>query len=180
MSDLIAMIMPLNIYTRRDGRAAPEDGERQRQTVIRAAKEAFGSDVPVTSRQIDVGRGADAGALLVEIVELAAVGFTVLIGPAEIVKRGRDAIEEYRGWARRARSFVQRLRESEDPPVVLSANLATMVAIAELDERAGPVTRLLWWDEIIVQPFEWVSDEARFDRTAERIYFYVFETERAR
>jgi hypothetical protein len=180
MSDMIEMILPLNIYARRDGRPAPEDGERQRQAVIRAATEAFGFAVPITSREIEIGRGADAGGLLIQIAELAGLGIGVLLGPAEIVKRGRDAIDEYRGWARKARSFVQRLRDSEDAPHVLSANLATMVAIADLDERAGPVTRLLWWDEIVVQPFEWVTDETLFDRTAERIYFYVFETERAR
>lgn len=180
MSDLIEMILPLNIYERRDGRPAPEDGERQRQTVIRAATEAFGAEIPITSRKINIGRGGDAGGLLIQIAELAGLGIGVLLGPAEIVKRGREAIDEYGGWARKARSFVQKLRDSEDRPMVLSANLATMVAIADLDERAGPVTRLLWWDEIVVQPFDWVSDETRFDRTAERIYFYVFETEHAR
>ena len=132
------------------------------------------------SRTINVGRGGDAGGLLIQIVELAGLGIGILLGPPELVKRGRDAIDEYRGWARKALAFVRKLREGEDPPRVLSANLATMVAIAELDERAGPVTKLLWWDEIVVQPFDWVKDEARFDRTAERIYFYVFETERAR
>jgi hypothetical protein len=180
MSDLIEMILPLSFNRGGPGGSGPEDGERQRQTVIRAATEAFGSAAPITSRTINVGRGGDAGGLLVQIAELAGLGIGILLGPAELVRRGRDAIDEYRGWARSARSFVRQLRESEDPPLVLSANLATMVAIAELEERAGPVTQLVWWNEILVQPFEWVPDERRFDRTAERVYSYVFETERSR
>src|SRR3954454_10481559 len=119
-----------------------------------------------------------AAALLVQIVELASLGLAGLIGTAAVVKRGREAIEEYRSWARKWREFVDHLRAGSDPPIAISANLATMVAIAELDERAGPVTRLVWWDEIAVQPFEWVADPTRFDATAERIYSYVFETER--
>jgi hypothetical protein len=180
MTDMIEMILPLSFYTGGRTGSGPEDGERQRRTVIDAAEEVFGHPVVVVSRTINIGRGGDAGGLLVQIAELAGLGITVLLGPAELVRRGREAIDEYRGWARNARSFVQRLRESEDPPYALSANLATMVAIAELEESAGPVTRLLWWDEIVVQPFDWVTDETRFDRTAERIYFYVFETEHAR
>ena len=52
--------------------------------------------------------------------------------------------------------------------------------MADLEERVGPITRLVWWDEIVIQPFEWVDDPASFEATAERLYFYAFETERSR
>jgi hypothetical protein len=167
--DLIRLLIPFGGWNE-------SDVPRITTAVVDAYREEFGDEPTVTSRQVEIGRGGDAGATLVEIAIAVGSGVALFVAPAEITK----AIAVYREWGRRLRSFVERLRAKETAPIALSANVATMIAIGDLDERAGPVTRLVWWDEIVVQPFEWVADASAFEATAERLYSYVFETERSR
>jgi hypothetical protein len=171
----IEIMLPLNIYARQ-----PDDTTRRVQAVGDAATEAFGATPEITAREVEIGRGADAGALIMQIAEAVGFGVAVVLGPAELVRKGREALGEYRAWARNAKRFIDRLRGGDYPPTMLSSNLATAVLVVEVEARVGPITRLVWWDELIVQPFEWVDDPTRFEATAERLYFYVFETQRSR
>ena len=175
MGEPVAIMLPLNIYDRKHDVLA-----RRRQEVAAAAMDAFGSAPEIDAREVDIGRGADAGAIVIQIVEALGIGVAVVLGPAELVKKGRESLDEYRSWAKNAKRFVDRLRQNRHQPKMLSANLATAVLITELEARVGPIDRLVWWDEVVVQPFEWVADATSFEATAERLYFYVFETARSR
>jgi hypothetical protein len=175
VTEPIAMLLPLNIYE-----MTPEDIPQRRQAVIDAASEAFGTAPEIDAREINVGRGADAGALLVEIVQAVGLGIALVLGPAELVKRGREAVDEYRLWARKVKKFISNIGNRGFPPTMLSPAVALPIVWTDIETRAGPIERLVWWDEIAVQPFDWVDDPSSFEATAERVYFYIFETTRAR
>ena len=153
---------------------------RIRRAIEDAYVEEFGASPAMTTRQIEIGRGGDAGAVIAEIVAWTAFAYAVVVGPAELIKKGREAIDEYRSWARRVSSFVERLRAKGASPAALSPSVAMFVTIADFDKRVGPLTRLVWWDEMVIQQFDWIEDASRLESSTERLYFYVFETERAR
>jgi hypothetical protein len=171
----LALLLPLNIHE-----ANPEDVPTRRQAVIEAAAEAFGTELSVDAREINVGRGGDAGALLLEIAGAVGIATGLVLGPAELVRKVREGVNEYRRWARKAKQFVDRLAAQGHKPTILSPALALPVLWTELESRIGPIYRLVWWDEIVIQPFEWVEDPTSFEATAERVYFYVFETSHSR
>jgi hypothetical protein len=125
VNEPIAMLLPLNIYV-----GHPGDVARGREAVADAAAEVFGAQPNVEARAINVGPGGDAGAILIQIAGAIGVALTVVLGPAELVKKGREDLDEYRAWARLAKRFVDRLRHGRHTPKMLSANLATAVLLA--------------------------------------------------
>jgi hypothetical protein len=171
----LALLLPLNIYE-----ANPEDVPTRKHAVFEAAAEAFGTEPSVDAREINVGRGGDAAALLLEIAGAVGIATGLVLGPAELVRKVREDVNEYRLWARKAKQFVDRLAARGHKPTILSPALALPVLWTELESTIGPIDRIVWWDEIAIQPFDWVDDPKSFEATAERVYFYVFETASAR
>ena len=64
---------------------------RIKQAVAEAYRDEFGDDPNLTSRHVEIGRGGDAGASLIEIVGVVSTVYAVFVGPSKIARQGREA-----------------------------------------------------------------------------------------
>ncbi len=171
----IEFMFSSNVYVVSPGR---DDEAATRDAVRDAVKTAFEAEPEVRSRDANSGRGADAGAV---IVELLAVGAAVFYGGGKLLKLTRESAEEWSRVARRLdlptrlSGVVSQLRGSDRAPIAVSWDVAAAIALHHVERATGAETILVWADQLVLQPMEWAGDLEGVESSAERLYFFVID-----
>ncbi len=153
---------------------AREDADDARS----AAREGFGFDVDVHAEAIDAGRGGAEVALL---LTLSVTGIIALatISPKEATKNLTEWAREVGRLrlAERLRTTMIALGSAGYRVRALSLDAAAWLALDMVKEQTGQTPELIWWDDMPLDPRDWMGPPEYLTSTAERLYFFIIDTD---
>jgi hypothetical protein len=156
-----------------------EAAERDSEQLRRAFEEEFESTVSARYSDINIGRGGDAPAVIVELVVTAWVA---LVASGKLMKMTREAADEWVRLARtlgvpgKVRRLMDRLTRDHIHLHAVTVEMAALYVIDLVETRTGNTASLVWWEDMAVDPMEWVAAVEGLPATPQRIYTFIVES----